>query len=154
MGVNSKDMLVDLYQDIFKEVKCDYEIKRLLSPNSDDLVDFVTKHFSKTWASEIKAAIYKNNPSCFIAVHENNIVGFACYDATAKAYFGPTGVDQAHRGHKIGKALLLKCLKALKDEGYGYAIIGGVEPHNFAFYEKTCKALVIDNSKKIYRRMV
>lgn len=154
MGVNSKDMLVDLYQDIFTKVKCDYEIKRLLSPNSDDLVAFVLKHFSKTWASEIKAAIYKNNPNCWIAVYNREIVGFACYDATAKGYFGPTGVDEAHRGHKIGKALLMHSLKSLKDEGYGYAIIGGVEPHNFAFYEKTCQAVVIENSKKIYTRMV
>jgi len=154
MSIHSKDMLVDLYQGDFEEVSCSYDIRRLLSPDSDQLIEFILKHFSKTWASEVKAAIYKNHPSCFIAVKDRKIVGFACYDATAKGYFGPTGVDEAHRGQKIGKALLIKSLQALKDEGYGYAIIGGVEPYNFKFYEKTCHAVVIDKSKNIYKRMV
>jgi GNAT superfamily N-acetyltransferase len=154
MSALSKDMLVDLYNEKLALPKCDYTIKRLLSPNSDLLVEFIQKHFSKGWASEVKAAIYQTNPTCFVAVDDHKIIGFACFDATAKAYFGPTGVDEAYRGKGIGKALLLKTLWQMKHEGYGYAIIGGVEPYNHEFYERACHAVVIDNSKKIYTRMI
>ena len=154
MASDSKDMLVDLYQPIIKEVECKYEIKRVLSPSSDKVLKFIEETFSKGWVSEAKAALYQNHPTCFIAVDQNKIIGFACYDATAKAYFGPTGVDQNYRGHGIGKALLLKCLVAMREDGYGYAIIGGVEPKNWPFYEKCSKAVVIEDSKRIYKRMV
>ena len=58
-----------------------------------------------------------------------------------RGFFGPTGVDPAYRGKGIGKALLLKCLEAMRNEGYGYAVIGGAGPVNF--YEKCCGATVI-----------
>ncbi len=154
MASDSKDMLVDLYQPIIKEIENKYEIKRVLSPNSDKVLDFIDTHFSKGWKSEAKAGLYKNNPTCFISVDGDKIIGFACYDATAKAYFGPTGVDEVYRGQGIGKSLLLKCLVHMKYDGYGYAIIGGVEPKNWIFYEKVCGATPIENSKKIYTRMV
>jgi GNAT superfamily N-acetyltransferase len=154
MSSLSKDMLVDLYSGQLEEPQCTYEIKRILSPNSDSLITFIEEHFSKGWASEVKAAIYQPNPNCFIAVDQQNIIGFACFDATAKGYFGPTGVDSAYRGKGIGKALLLQTLHEMKHAGYGYAIIGGVEPFNHIFYEKTCGAVVIENSKKIYTRML
>ncbi|BCR36078.1 GNAT family N-acetyltransferase [Mariniplasma anaerobium] len=154
MASDSKDMLVDLYQPIIKELNSTYEIKRVLSPNSDKVLKFIEDNFSLGWVSEAKAGLYKPNPTCFIAVDQDKIIGFACYDATAKDYFGPTGVDESYRGQGIGKALLLKCLVSMKHDGYGYAIIGGVEPKNWVFYEKASGATPIDNSKKIYTRMV
>jgi hypothetical protein len=42
---------------------------------------------------EIKCPI-----SCFIAVYEKSIAGFACYDATCKDFFGPTGVKKEFKG--------------------------------------------------------
>lgn len=49
-------------------------------------------------------------------------------------FFGPTKVLESYQGKGIGKALLLRSLHALKDEGYIYAIIGGIGPARF--YEK------------------
>ena len=43
---------------------------------------------------------------------------------TAKAFFGPTGVDETYRGKGIGKALLLVCLHDMYAQGYAYGIIG------------------------------
>lgn len=150
----SKDMIVDLYQTIIKEEKNKYEIFRVLSPSSDKVLDFIESNFSKGWASEAKAGLYKNNPTCFIAVDDKKVVGFACYDATAKGYFGPTGVDKEYRGQGIGSALLLKTLTEMRHDGYGYAIIGGVNTPTRQFYSKSCGAVDIENSKKIYQRMV
>ncbi len=80
------------------------------------------------------------------------MLGFACYDATAKNFFGPTGVDPAWRGRHIGAGLLLLALQAMADEGYGYGIIGGAGPTEF--YEKIVHAQVIEGSTPgIYRNM-
>ena len=78
------------------------------------------------------------------------LAGFACYDATYRNFFGPTGVATDARGRGIGAALLLSCLHAMAGLGYGYAIIGGVGPA--AFYEKAVGAVMIEGSKPgIYR---
>lgn len=154
MKTVSKDMIVDLYQPIITEIDNKYQIKRVLSPNSDNVLEFIGKHFSKGWVSESKAGLYKPNPTCFIAVDDRKIIGFACYDATAKGYFGPTGVDPAYQGQSVGKALLLHALTAMRYDGYGYAIIGGVNAMTRPFYAKSSGAVPIDNSKKIYQRMI
>ena len=93
--------------------------------------------------------------SIFIATKNETkeMLGFACYDATAKGFFGPTGVLEAARGTGIGSALLMASLHAMRDEGYGYAIIGGVGPAEF--YEKICGAVKIDGSSPgIYKGML
>lgn len=81
------------------------------------------------------------------------MLGFACYDATAKGFFGPTGVSKDARKQGIGKALLYACLNAMREEGYGYAIIGWAGP--VAYYQKTCNATIIENSlPSVYRGML
>ncbi len=38
----------------------------------------------------------------------------------------------------------MRCLEAMRDEGYGYAVIGSAGPVNF--YNKCCGATVIEGS--------
>ena len=59
------------------------------------------------------------------------LVGFACYDTSARGFFGPTGVDETARGGGIGHALLLASLLDMRAQGYGYAIVGDVGPVDF-----------------------
>lgn len=116
------------------------------------LLAFVKQHFP-AWADELLAGFANMPPTVFIAVEAKAIRGFACYNATRPNYFGPTGVDEAHRGRGIGKVLLLQCLHALRAEGYAYAIIGGVGPA--AFYERAVGATLIPGSEfGIYRGRV
>lgn len=63
-------------------------------------------------------------PKCFIANENGEMIGFACYDSSAKGFFGPIGVLEERRGEKIGQRLLLRTLHAMRE--YGYAIIGWV----------------------------
>src|SRR5690554_2206067 len=151
-----KDMLVHLYNLNFadKMPSKDIKIVRVLSPNSDKVIGFVETHFSKGWAAEIKAAVYKSQPTCFVALDGNKIVGFAAYDATAKGYFGPIGVDQTLRGKNIGKALILHTLEAMYHDGYGYAIIGGAGEGVLDFYRKTVDAIVIEKEGNVYNRLI
>ena len=64
---------------------------------------------------------------------------FACFDSSAKGFFGPIGVLSEYRGKRVGQSLLLKTLYAMKEYGYGYAIIGWVSDAEL-FYRKTVGA--------------
>lgn len=108
------------------------------------LAHWVGEHFSPKWVSEAKVAFSRQPVSAFMATREKEILGFACYDTTGKGYFGPTGVAEGERGSGLGKALLYKALEAMREEGYAYAIIGGVGPREF--YEKACGAIEIPGS--------
>jgi GNAT superfamily N-acetyltransferase len=129
------------------------EIRRGLPPERHLVMAWVTEHFNAGWASEVAMSFSHLPVTCYLAVEGKALRGLACYDATAKGFFGPTGVDEAGRGHGIGTALLLACLHALHADSYGYAIIGGAGPTEF--YEKTVGAVTIPGSSPgIYRGML
>ena len=89
--------------------------------------------------------------TCFLAVKEKEILGFACYEATCKDFFGPIGVREDMRGSGIGAGLLLHALHGMRDLGYAYGIIGGVGP--ISFYEKTVNAAPVSYTHlDVYKR--
>ena len=144
------DMLVRLYdlpetKETYAKVESSGIILRRPGAYERHLVaDWVGQHFSPKWVSEVKVAFSRQPISCFIATKDQEILGFACYDTTAKAFFGPTGVSEAARGKGVGKALLYKALEGLRDTGYAYGFIGGVGPKEF--YAKACGAIEIPGS--------
>ena len=153
------DMLVKLYalptsRDAFERLsKACITTRRALAPEKHKVVDWVRQNFSEAWASEVDVAFSRRPVSCFIATRQKNIVGFACHDATCPNFFGPTGVEPNERKNGIGKALLFNCLEAMKQQGYGYAIIGGVGPAEF--YAKTVGAIPIEGSEPgVYRGLL
>lgn len=103
--------------------------------------------------SEAEVAFANHPVSIWLATHEGKCVGFACYDTTSRAFFGPTGVDETYRGKGIGKALLLVALHDMYAQGYAYGIIG--DPGPTEFYEKAVGAIPIPGSSPgIYRGML
>lgn len=112
---------------------------------------FIETHFSKGWADEVQAGFGRQPVTCFIAVHEKEIVGFAAYECTRRNYFGPTGVSPQWERRGIGKALLIAALQGLQDLGYSYAVIGSVSSEEY--YSKTVGAIPIpfENGDGIYR---
>ena len=128
-------------------------IKSAMAPDLYKITKWIGENFGQGWAGEATKAILSTPSKCFIAVYEKKIVGFACYDATTRGFFGPTGVEESMRGKGLGKALLFKTLSAMYDFGYAYAIIGSAGPTNF--YEKACGAVVIENSSPgYYKNMI
>jgi GNAT superfamily N-acetyltransferase len=119
-------------------------IRRALPPEKHLVVTWVDTTFSAAWASECDVAFMRQPPSCFLAIDQGTLCGFACYEATCKDFFGPIGIRESHRKQGIGKTLLLTCLHAMRAEGYAYAIIGGVGPA--AFYQRTVGAMEIEGS--------
>ncbi|MDD6262405.1 MAG: GNAT family N-acetyltransferase [Clostridiales bacterium] len=155
------DMLVKLYElpdsrPIYGELMSKgIEIVRPMTPNKSKILGWITENFGAGWADEISAAFTRHPVSCFVAVdrQEKKILGFAGYDCTYPDFFGPTGVEKSSRGLGIGKALLLRCLEAMRDEGYGYAIIGSAGPCDF--YARCVGATVIEGSSPgVYKNMI
>ncbi|WP_176085301.1 GNAT family N-acetyltransferase [Martelella sp. HB161492] len=152
------DLLVNLYARRFEALSSarvaeTVTVRRALPPESHFIIEWAEKNFSRYWASEVQVAMAQKPPGCFIATDAGRLVGFACYNATARGFFGPTGVDEASRGKGIGKVLLYRALRALKDDGYAYAIIGAAGPTEF--YQKAVGAIVIpSDGEDIYRGLL
>jgi hypothetical protein len=130
------DLLVNLYSRRLGELAervADVEasIRVALPPEQHIVTDWVRTNFSPYWASEVAVAMAHQPPGCLIATVDGVLVGFACYDATARGFFGPTGVHETARGKKLGLALLYHSLIAMKAQGYAYAIIGSAGPIDF-----------------------
>jgi hypothetical protein len=106
---------------------------------------FIEENFSVAWADEASVGFANKPVSVLISTHDNRICGFAAYECTRRAFFGPTGVAESDRGRGIGKALLIAGLWGLREMGYVYGIIGGAGPVDF--YQRTVDATIIPDSE-------
>ena len=148
-GAVVPDLLVRLYDlpTLASEAKvaaAGIAIRRALPPEGHLVKRWVGRHFNEGWVSECGMALSHLPPTIWIAIRDNAILGFACHDATAKGFFGPTGVDEVERGKGIGETLLIATLRGMREAGYGYAIIGGAGP--VAFYQRRLDAMLVPNS--------
>jgi GNAT superfamily N-acetyltransferase len=144
------DMLVKLYDlppsaAAFERLgEQGVEVRRALPPEKHKVIAWVRDNFSEGWASETEVAFARQPISCFIALKEAKVVGFACHDATCRNFFGPTGVVPQARKSGVGTGLLFACLEAMRQQGFGYAIVGGVGPA--AYYSKAVGAVPIEGA--------
>lgn len=150
------DMLVPLYS-FTKDRECTRRIvdqgitiRRPMSYEREKVIDWIRLTFSDDgpdWASESGAAIARVPADCHIATRDGQLLGFACFDATAKGVFGPTGTTPDARGRGIGAALLQASLAAMREAGYAYAVIGGASDEVKGFYQKSVGASEIAGSE-------
>jgi GNAT superfamily N-acetyltransferase len=129
-------------------------VRRAIPPERHAVTGWITGTFGiPPWVSECETAFSCLPVTVWIATRGEALLGFACHDATAKGFFGPTAVAEAERGKGIGEALLFATLRGMREAGYAYAIIGGVGP--VAFYEKRLDVMIIPGSDPgIYRGML
>ena len=131
------DMLVKLYeladdwQFVAEQKRLGVTVRKPIGPEKHLLVQWVTDNFGVAWTGETDVAFGNSPRTCFVAVNNQTIVGFACYDATALGFFGPVGVNRPHRRKGTGTALLMACLLDMKLKGYGYAVVGAVKDTDF-----------------------
>jgi GNAT superfamily N-acetyltransferase len=143
------DMLVKLYElpsltSAFDAMSArGIAVRRVLAPEMPVVTEWVRSNFAAS-AAEVAIACARLPISCFIAVREQRVLGFACHDATARNFFGPEAVAADERGRGLGRALLLAALHAQREQGYAYAIIGGVGPADF--YARCVGAIPIPGS--------
>ena len=145
------DMLVNLYDlplhsdTLSSKLSEQFLVRKPLIIEIDMLHDWVRGNFSINWANEVQKALSSHPITCWVAQSGNDLIGFACYETTAKGFFGPTGVLESFRGKGIGEVLLYKSLESLKEMGYAYAIIGGVGPIDY--YKQKVNAKIIEGSE-------
>ena len=153
--LDAMDMQVNLSQLPKAKEITEVRILRALPPDRERILSWVRERFGPGWAGECAVALSAQPGTCFVAQRAGQIVGFACYDATARGFFGPIGVEKDQRGSGIGRELLIRCLGAMEEAGYGYAVIGWCD-EAAAFYSRTVGAVPIAGSEpqnSVYRRM-
>lgn len=144
------DMLVNLLklqppEPLVRELSdAGIAIRRALPFEITKLRSYIEHNFSAGWADEIMVGFAHKPVSVFIAIADQEIIGFAAYECTRKNFFGPMGVSKSAQRQGIGKALLLASLHGLRELDYVYAIIGGVGP--VEFYRKAVGAVPIPDS--------
>lgn len=146
------DMLVKLY-DLPPEASPlpkGLTVRRASGPEKHQVVTWVSRVFSQGWADEGAVAFDRQPTACFIALENQQIVGFCVYDATARGMIGPIGVAERARSQGVGRHLVVKTLQDMAAQGYAYAVVGWVGPG--AFFAHTVGAIPIpDSSPGIYR---
>ncbi|MBI3157660.1 MAG: GNAT family N-acetyltransferase [Burkholderiales bacterium] len=149
-------------------------VRKPIGPEHDLTVAWVARSFGPGWASEVRVALdprpvtlfvavgsYPADPAAFAAQagvppdgttteraaqpsQAPALLGFACYDATARGMVGPIGVADAARGRGVGAALLRACLRDMHAAGYAYAVAGGVGAPGF--FRRVAGAVEIPDS--------
>jgi len=150
------DMIVNLTKLPDMKENRRLKIKRAFVGDKAAILAFVEANFQKSWVYEVEHALMAEVSKCFIATENGEIIGFVCYDSSAKGFFGPIGVLEERRKENIGQALLIRTLNAMKEYGYGYAIIGWVSEAE-QFYKKTVGAEYIKGGSpenSIYSNLV
>ena len=112
-------------------------MRRALAPEKHKVTAWVRETFSEAWASETEVAFSRQPVSCFIAIQQKAIMGFACYDAACRNFFGPTGVAPKSQQNGIGKALLVHLAKHCLANGWArlqWAVLDWNAP-SIAFYK-------------------
>lgn len=149
------DMLVKLYNlpplepHAATQTTHGITLRRAISAEKHHVLAWVRAHFSEFWASEADIGFSRQPLSVWLATLDGSLIGFACWETTARGFLGPMGVNEAARGRGTGAALLLAALHDMRAHGYVYGVIGGVGPVDF--YERVCGAVVIpDSTPAIY----
>jgi len=128
-------------------------VRKPIGPEHALVARWVRSNFGPCWSSEARVALGNRPLTLFVARFNTELVGFACYDATARGYVGPIGVADSARDRGIGTALLLACLQDMRSAGYGYAIAGDVGAPDF--FRRVAGAIEIpDSTPGIYAGML
>jgi predicted N-acetyltransferase YhbS len=118
-----------------------WAIRRAGEQDREPLAAWAREQFSELWAWEVRAALNLQPAAAFVAERDGQLGGFACHSVSGlPGTFGPTGTAKALRGAGLGKALLLRCLADLREQGYERVEIGWVGP--IAFYSRVAGAAI------------
>lgn len=140
------DLLVKLYElpSLPEDLSEGVEIRRALAPERGLVLKWFEDEFSPGWASEAAVAFGCQPIRCFVAIRDQQLLGAVCFNATFQGFFGPIGIREDARGGKIGQALTIRALEAMREEGFAYAAIGATKAE--AFFKKTVGAIEIPDS--------
>jgi GNAT superfamily N-acetyltransferase len=93
-----------------------YRIARASEGELPGVLDFIASAFAKVWAHEAERAHRGPCRALFVAFAGETPVAFAAADGNNRGlgWFGPAGTSPAHRGKKLGEAVLVACIDAVR----------------------------------------
>jgi GNAT superfamily N-acetyltransferase len=153
------DMLVALYAlgdgavQRDRAAQAGVSVRRALAPERRVVLPWIEQRFGGGWAAETEAAFAATPTRCLVALRGQVLLGFAAWDVTALGFFGPTGVSLDARGEGVGAALLMAVLCAMREAGYGYAVIGAAGAPEF-FTRVAGAVAIMGSTPGIYREML
>jgi GNAT superfamily N-acetyltransferase len=117
-----------------------YELRRVDVTDRATLLAWIALRFAPVWAFEVGHAADGPRRAVHAAWLDGAPVAFAAADGNNQGlgWFGPAGTDAAHRGKRLGEALLVRCLedvRGLPEAG----VIAWIGPK--PFYAKTVGAV-------------
>ena len=144
-----------------------YTLRHIPRPN-ERVLSWIDLVFGpNSWSSETRKS------QCFIVEQQDEIVGFAAFDARGLPFrwlkrwagadgvgiFGPFGVKRDHRKTGIGELLLVAALIGLRQAGYTQALIPAVGGERLvAYYKRVVAAETVDEfeieEQKKYRTTI
>ena len=89
-----------------------YDVRRAQADEREALCGAIATEFGGAWPFEIERALGYEPSGVHVAVQDGVYCGFAAHDGNNRGlgWFGPTGTWPAHRGKRLGEALLMACL--------------------------------------------
>ncbi|MCD6588938.1 MAG: GNAT family N-acetyltransferase [Candidatus Fermentibacteraceae bacterium] len=140
------DLLVPLYKLPERMPLKGFAVRRVMAHEGVAVRKWVEAEFSSGWASEILPALSRTPSSIFIAVDGSSQkpAGFCAWDCTALGFLGPVGVAENYRNRGLGRRLTVEVLYSMKEQGYGYAVVGDAGP--VEFFKSSCSAIIIPDS--------
>lgn len=115
-------------------------VRRAMEADIAATAAFTVQTFSRGWQIEVEETRRFPEPPLNIAIYREQVVGFAAYDVTGYARFGPTGTRPDMRQRGIGGVLLKRCLQQMVARGDSTAEIAWAGP--IAFYAKEAGARI------------
>ena len=149
------DLLVPLYDLPDKFSPAGFVVRRPLAHEGGTIRNWIEEHFSPGWASEVLPAVSRTPLTMVVALERSTgkLAGFCVWDCTALGFLGPVGVAEDFRGTGVGRAVTIEVLHCMREQGYGYGIVGGAGPVDF--FKSVCGASVVSQSTPgIYPDMI
>ena len=108
-----------------------YAVRRAAPGDRTTLDRYLLAGWGPRWREEALRAFDQVPIGCHLALWGGQIVGFAANDVVRPGWFGPTGVDAAHRGRGLGTVLLRRCLTDWQRAGRQRGEISWIGPLSF-----------------------
>lgn len=117
-----------------------YQLRRAALGDLAQLTAGIDGTFGGAWSFEVERALRRpgpDGPGVHLALRGEELCAFAAHDGnnSGLGWFGPAGTWPAHRGRRLGEALLLACLRDIARTS-DTAEIAWIGPEGF--YESSC----------------
>jgi len=118
-----------------------------MSSEAMTVKQWVQVNFNDAWASEVLPSLCRTPATMFIAIDDTSggLSGFCAWDSTALGFLGPVGIGENCREKGVGRALVMAVYRAMREQGYGYAVVGDAGPAEF--FRKISRMFEIENSR-------